>query len=128
MNYQPILQAAQFFNAPFFPPHLMPPISQLPPLPQQGSNASPTQKQQIGSNLGQSISSQMSMPQRQVHRSPNSPSQSQQPQILLGSSSHHVGAHSEKDSNTVGVESVSTAESRLQKTVSSNLPNLNACP
>lgn len=117
-----ILQAAQFFNSPFFPPHLMPPIPHLQPLAQQPANVlpvqKPVQKQQQGmGTLPHSITSQLVGPplqqQQQPHLAPQSPSHSQQqPHNHMGTSAYHFGAHSEKES-TIGGESLSTAESRL---------------
>lgn len=133
-------QAPQFFNSPFFPPHLMPPLPHLQPLPQQGGNVLPVQKQQAGlgalsHNSSQLVAPALQQQQLQLQLAPQSPSQSQQQQHNhVGISAQQFGMHSDKES-MVGNESLSTAESRLsamQRTMSaqgpSNLPNLNISP
>eukprot|EP00250_Pteridium_aquilinum_P018100 c23941_g1_i2 orf=758-5629(-) len=134
-------QAAQFFNNPFFPPHLMPPLPHLQPLPQQAGNVLPVQKQQQGlgslahSNSAQLVAPPLQQQQLQLQLAPQSPSQSQQQQHNhVGISAQQFGIHSDKES-TAGSESLSTAESRLnamQRSMSaqgsSNLPNLNISP
>ncbi|KAH7301877.1 hypothetical protein KP509_23G047200 [Ceratopteris richardii] len=126
-------QAAHVFNSHFFPPHLIPPLPHLQPLPQHSSNMLPLQKQQQG--LPPANTSQVVAPlhqqQLQLQLAPQSPSRSQQQHNQMGSS-QQFGMHSDKDSATVA-ESASTAESRLtamQRSMSAqqpspNLPNLN---
>ena len=118
------LHAAQFFNGPFFPPHMM------PSLPQIQAASGLKQQQGMGTLQPQSTSTQQQQQQLQLQLAPQSPSQFPQQHGHVGTPPH-LG---ERES-TMSVEAHSTADSRLsamQRGISdpgpNNLPNLNMSP